>query len=46
MIIALPFPSRMTANQKEDMEFIEIQTGSNLDENDIVRFEDKYGRVS
>ena len=29
----------------ENMEFIEIQTGDNLDENDIVRFEDVYGRV-
>ena len=27
------------------MEFIEIQIGDNLDENDIVRFEDVYGRV-
>ena len=25
--------------------FIEVQTGENLDENDIVRFEDSYGRV-
>ena len=25
--------------------FIEIQTGETLDENDIVRFEDNYGRV-
>lgn len=25
--------------------FIEVQTGENLDENDIVRFEDNYGRV-
>ena len=25
--------------------FIEVQTGENLDENDIVRFEDVYGRV-
>lgn len=25
--------------------FIEIQTGETLDENDIVRFEDSYGRV-
>ena len=25
--------------------FIEIQTGETLDENDIVRFEDAYGRV-
>lgn len=27
------------------VEFIEIQIGDNLDENDIVRFEDIYGRV-
>ena len=27
------------------VEFIEIQTGENLDENDIVRLEDIYGRV-
>jgi len=25
--------------------FIEVQTGETLDENDIVRFEDNYGRV-
>ncbi|MGD9639359.1 MAG: phosphomannose isomerase type II C-terminal cupin domain [Alphaproteobacteria bacterium] len=29
----------------EVMVFIEIQTGNNLDENDIIRFEDSYGRV-
>lgn len=28
-----------------DVEFIEVQTGDNLDENDIVRLEDVYGRV-
>ena len=28
------------------MVFVEVQTGDNLDENDIVRFEDKYGRIS
>jgi len=28
-----------------DVEFIEIQAGDNLDENDIVRLEDVYGRV-
>ena len=27
------------------VEFIEVQTGENLDENDIVRFEDIYGRA-
>jgi mannose-1-phosphate guanylyltransferase len=25
--------------------FIEVQTGENLDENDIIRFEDNYGRA-
>lgn len=27
------------------MTFIEVQTGETLDESDIVRFEDSYGRV-
>lgn len=36
---------RIQNNTDADMEFIEIQTGENLDENDIVRFEDSYGRV-
>ncbi len=36
---------RIQNKTKKIMEFIEIQTGDNLDENDIVRFEDKYGRV-
>lgn len=36
---------RIQNNTKENMEFIEIQTGDNLDENDIVRFEDSYGRA-
>ncbi len=30
----------------EPVIFIEVQTGDNLDENDIVRFEDQYGRVN
>ena len=29
---------------KVDLELIEIQTGSYLGEDDIVRFEDQYGR--
>lgn len=29
----------------ELMEFIEVQQGEKLDENDIVRLEDRYGRV-
>ena len=28
-----------------DVEFIEVQAGDNLDENDIVRLEDVYGRI-
>ncbi len=36
---------RIENKSNEPMEFIEIQTGDNLDENDIVRFEDIYGRV-
>ena len=35
----------VTNRSDEPMEFIEVQTGDNLDENDIVRFEDIYGRV-
>lgn len=30
---------------ESDVEFIEIQAGDNLDENDIVRLDDIYGRV-
>ena len=30
---------------KVDLELIEIQSGSYLGEDDIVRFEDRYGRV-
>lgn len=34
------------ANIGEDtMSFIEIQTGKNLDENDIIRYQDEYGRA-
>ncbi|MDR1693984.1 MAG: phosphomannose isomerase type II C-terminal cupin domain [Lactobacillaceae bacterium] len=36
---------RIQNDTNKDMEFIEIQTGETLDENDIVRFEDTYGRV-
>lgn len=37
---------RVSNKQTEDLRFIEIQTGDVLDENDIKRFEDLYGRVS
>ncbi|MGN1063069.1 MAG: phosphomannose isomerase type II C-terminal cupin domain [Alphaproteobacteria bacterium] len=36
---------RIANNTNLPMIFIEIQTGDILDENDIVRFEDRYGRV-
>lgn len=36
---------RIQNETNENMEFIEIQTGEKLDENDIVRLEDKYGRA-
>lgn len=36
---------RIQNNSSSDVEFIEVQIGENLDENDIVRLEDVYGRV-
>ncbi|MBR6355615.1 MAG: phosphomannose isomerase type II C-terminal cupin domain [Alphaproteobacteria bacterium] len=36
---------RIQNNGTEPLVFIEVQTGDNLDENDIVRLEDKYGRA-
>ena len=36
---------RIQNDTAENMVFIEVQTGENLDENDIVRLEDKYGRA-
>lgn len=36
---------RIQNNTDSVVEFVEVQCGDNLDENDIVRFEDKYGRV-
>lgn len=36
---------RIQNDTNEIMEFIEVQTGENLDENDIIRYEDSYGRV-
>lgn len=30
---------------QEPLEFIEVQVGDRLDENDIVRLEDRYGRA-
>lgn len=36
---------RIANKTDKPMIFIEVQTGETLDENDIVRFEDSYGRV-
>lgn len=36
---------RIQNDTETDMEFIEVQAGDNLDENDIIRYEDIYGRV-
>ena len=36
---------RIANETAEDVEFIEVQAGDNLDENDIVRLEDVYGRA-
>ncbi|MBR4927284.1 MAG: phosphomannose isomerase type II C-terminal cupin domain [Alphaproteobacteria bacterium] len=36
---------RIENRSKTPLVFIEIQTGDILDENDIIRFEDKYGRI-
>ena len=35
---------RLTNPGKESLEIIEVQSGSYLGEDDIVRFEDTYGR--
>lgn len=36
---------RIQNDTNSDVEFIEVQIGDNLDENDIVRYEDIYGRA-
>lgn len=36
---------RIQNNASQPLEFVEVQVGENLDENDIVRLEDKYGRA-
>lgn len=43
--IPVEIKHRIQNKTTEPMEFIEVQVGENLDENDIVRFEDMYGRV-
>ena len=36
---------RIQNDSQEILTFIEVQIGDDLDENDIVRYEDKYGRA-
>lgn len=43
--IPLEMAHRMANPFDEVMEFIEVQYGEKLDEDDIVRLEDQYGRV-
>ena len=44
--VQIPIKSRhrVTAMGDSSLIFIEIQTGSSFDENDIIRYEDDYGR--
>lgn len=35
---------RISASTTSDVEFIEVQTGTSFDENDIERFDDDFGR--
>ena len=46
--VFIPVESKHTIHNKslkEDLVFIEVQTGTYFGEDDIVRLEDKYGRV-
>lgn len=43
--IALGEVHRLANAGQIPLEIIEVQSGSSLDEDDIVRFEDKYGRI-
>ena len=47
--IYIPIKSKhriKNTSSTEELIFIEVQTGDNLDEDDIIRFEDNYGRNS
>ena len=43
--IALQMLDKIGVVDSENLELIEVQSGSYLGEDDIVRFEDRYGRV-
>lgn len=45
VFIPLKTKHRIQNDTDIDVEFIEIQAGDNLDEDDIIRYEDIYGRV-
>ena len=45
VFIPLETAHRIENPGTEPLEFVEIQVGDKLDENDIVRLEDRYGRV-
>lgn len=45
--IFIPAKSKHRIRNESDevVKFIELQTGDNLDENDIIRYQDEYGRA-
>ena len=43
--IPLKTKHRIQNDTNSEMEFIEVQAGDNLDEDDIIRYEDIYGRA-
>jgi mannose-6-phosphate isomerase-like protein (cupin superfamily) len=45
VFIPLETPHRIENPGEEVLEFIEVQVSDKLDENDIVRLEDRYGRA-
>ena len=45
MYIEIGNKHRLENKQNFELELIEIQTGNYLQEDDIVRFDDKYGRL-
>ncbi len=45
IFIPIGVKHRIENKTTDDVIFIEVQAGDNLDENDIVRLEDIYGRI-
>ena len=46
VFIPIETKHRISNESSSAVEFIEVQTGEKLDENDIVRLEDIYNRVT